>query len=79
MIDEMEYLERFSYLLNVAMKEEGMNATELARQSHCSKAAIHNYLNAKRMPTLKAVVNMSLALNRDIYDIVPVATSIIVD
>lgn len=79
MIGEMDYLERFSYLLNVAMREECMNATELARRSNCSKAAIHNYLNAKRMPTLKAVVNMALALNRDIYDIVPVATSIIVD
>lgn len=79
MIDEMEYLERFAYLLNVAMKEERMTAADLARDSKLSKAAVSRYLNAKRMPSLKAVVNMSIALNRDLYDIVPVTTSLIVE
>lgn len=77
MIDEMEYLNRFAYLLKTAMNEEMMTASELAYKSHLSRAAISRYLSAKRMPTLKAAVNLSLALNRDLYDIVPVATSLI--
>ena len=79
MIDEMEYLERFAYLLNVAMREERMTAADLARDSKLSKAAVSRYLNGKRMPSLKAVVNMSIALNRDLYDIVPITTSLIVE
>ena len=54
------------YYVAVAISEG-----ELARRTGLSKMTISRYLNKKRMPTLKALVNLSYVLCVPITDLIP--------
>lgn len=74
---EADLLITFSNNLRYMMSEHCINQSELSRESGISRQAINSYLNAQRMPSLKAVINLSYALNCDLDDLVPFTTSLI--
>ena len=74
---EADLLITFSDNLRYMMSEHYINQSELSKESGISRQAINSYLNARRMPSLKAVINLSYALNCDLDDLVPFTTSMI--
>lgn len=74
---EADLLITFSDNLRYMMNEHCINQSELSRESGISRQSINSYLNAQRMPSLKAVVNLSYALNCDLDDLVPFTTALI--
>lgn len=74
---EMDYLESFAYNLNYIMRDESVSQSELARRSKISKGTISKYLNAKQMPTMKAISNICYALDCEFEDIIPLTSSLV--
>ena len=70
-MSECDFLEEFAINLKDIMSEQYINQNELAKKSGISKATICRYLKAERMPTIKALVNISIALDCEIDDLVP--------
>lgn len=74
---EIDYLESFAYNLDYVMRDEGVNQSELARRSNIGKSTISKYLNAKQMPTMKAISNICYALDCEFEDIIPLTSSLV--
>lgn len=70
-ISEVEFIDIFADNLRDIMYEMDISEGELARRTGLSKMAISRYLNKKRMPTLKALVNLSYVLCVPITDLIP--------
>ena len=56
---EQEWLYIFGQKLEKLMNERGMTQKELARAALLDQSAISNYINGRRIPTLKAIINFS--------------------
>ena len=74
---EQNYLEAFAYNLDYIMQDEGINQSELAKRSNIGKSTISKYLNAKQMPTMKTISNISYALGCEFEDIIPLTSSLV--
>ena len=70
-ISEVEFIDIFAHNLRDIMYEMVFSEGELARRTGMTRAAISRYLNKKRMPTLKALVNLSYVLCVPITDLIP--------
>lgn len=70
-ISEVEFIDIFADNLRDIMYEMDISEGELARTTGMTRAAISRYLNKKRMPTLKALVNLSYVLCVPITDLIP--------
>lgn len=70
-ISEVEFIDIFADNLKDIMYEMDISEGELARRTGMTRAAISRYLNKKRMPTLKALVNLSYVLCVPITDLIP--------
>ncbi len=70
-ISEIEFIDIFADNLRDIMYEMDISEGELARRTGMTRAAISRYLNKKRMPTLKALVNLSYVLCVPITDLIP--------
>ena len=68
---EQNYLEAFAYNLDYIMQDE------LAKRSNIGKSTISKYLNAKQMPTMKAISNICYALDCEFEDIIPLTSSLV--
>ena len=60
---EKEWKHRIAITLRRKMLDEDITQLELARKSHLSQGAISNYLNARTIPDVRAIINLSVALN----------------
>lgn len=76
-ISEIELLNVFASNLKYIMEYEEITQSELARKSGLSQSAINKYLNANRMPNLKAIVNICYALDCRIDDLIPTTCVVI--
>ena len=56
---EQEWLYIFGRKLEKLMNERGMTQKELARAALLDQSAISNYINGRRIPTSKAIINFS--------------------
>ena len=56
---EQEWLYIFGRKLEKLMNERGMTQKELARAALLGQSAISNYINGRRIPTPKAIINFS--------------------
>lgn len=74
---EQNYLEAFAYNLDYIMQDEGISQSELAKRSNIGKSTISKYLNAKQMPTMKAISNICYALDCEFEDIIPLTSSLV--
>ena len=70
-ISEVEFIDIFADNLRDIMYEMDISEGELARRTGMTRAAISRYINKKRMPTLKALVNLSYVLCVPISDLIP--------
>lgn len=69
-MSEMEWLGVFSGNLRDLMNETGMTQEELSEKTGIDRSTISRYLNKKRMPTVRAIVNLTYALNCNISDLI---------
>lgn len=59
---EKEWKHRIAIALREKMLDANITQLELARKSHLSQGAISNYLNARTIPDIRAIINLSIAL-----------------
>ena len=67
-----EYIEIFSRNLRRELSASGMCIDELAYKTCMTRQSISRYLNGKSMPTLKAAINLHMALGCLMEELVPV-------
>ena len=59
-MSEVEFIDIFSHNLESIMVEYGINRIELAKEAHLDKGSITRYLSGERMPSLRAIINLSI-------------------
>ena len=59
---EKEWKHRMAITLRQKMLDANITQLELARKSHISQGTISNYLNARTIPDIRAIINLSIAL-----------------
>lgn len=62
-MSEVEWMRIFGQNLEEMLVEANMTQRELAEDTGLSEGAISHYINQRRMPTVKALVNISYSLN----------------
>ena len=72
---QIDFLDMFAENLKWIMRDENISAAELSRRTGMRKSTISKYLKGQQMPTIRAFVNICIALNCDYYDILPPMTS----
>lgn len=60
---EKEWLVRFSKKLRDTMEEKGCTQAELAKAIRISQSTVSAYLRASKLPGVKAILNISYALD----------------
>lgn len=70
-MSEVEFINIFADNLRDSIKESGYSISEIAKKTNISKSTISRYLNKKQMPTIRAVINLSIALLCDVKDLIP--------
>lgn len=69
-ISEAELMRIISGNLKSLMEDRRCNQKELAEDSRLSEGAISNYVNGRKLPSLRAVMNLCAALDCDVEDII---------
>lgn len=67
---ETEWLKDFANNLREMLFDYNMSQRELAEESGLSEASISQYLSRQKMPGIRAIINISYALNCDIDDLI---------
>lgn len=67
-MSEQEWINIFGGNLAEIMAEQGYTQKDLAEDTGLSEASISNYVNKRRMPTVKAIINMAYVLDCDFND-----------
>ena len=70
-ISELEFIDIFADNLRSLMEEVGITQAELAYEAGLDKTTISRYLNKKRMPDLRALLNICYILECEVTDLVP--------
>lgn len=60
---ELEWLNEFGERLKKMLETSGISQKELAKGTGLSEGAISNYINGRRIPSVKALINMSYELD----------------
>ena len=69
-MSENEWLDIFADNLRDYIKESGLSQYELSEKTKISQTTISRYLNKQQMPSVKAVLNLSYALECDLYELI---------
>lgn len=67
---ELEWLDIFSKNLVEMMDNVGMSQRDLAKETSLDESTISRYINKQSIPTVKAIINISVALCCDIDDLI---------
>lgn len=70
-MSEIEFIDIFSDNLRELMLEHNITQMELADEILVNRSTITRYLNKSTMPSIKALINLSIVFNCDIEDLVP--------
>lgn len=76
-MSEVEFIDIFAGNLESLLIERRMSRHDLVELSGVSSATISKYLARKQMPKLSALINLCLALDCDIDDLIPVYDRIV--
>lgn len=68
-ITEQEWLNHFANVVRSAMERRGYTNKLLAEKARLSESSISQYLNARQMPNLRAVINLAYALQLSVDDL----------
>ena len=60
---EQEWLDIFGDNLRDILKEYGMTQRQLAEETGLTEATISNYINKRKIPSMRAIVNIANALD----------------
>ena len=69
-MSEQEWLDIFGDNLVSILEEYKMTQDELAEETGLSKGTISKYIHKKQIPNLKAIINLSYALDMDIDELI---------
>lgn len=67
---EEEWLDIFSNNLVEMLKEAKMTQNDLAEETGLSRATINAYIKKRKMPGVKAIINIGYALDCDFNDLI---------
>lgn len=70
-MSEIEFIDIFSDNLRELMLEHNITQMELADEILVNRSTITRYLNKSTMPSIKALINLSIVFNCNIEDLVP--------
>ena len=73
---EAEWLDNFGDNLSILLADYGVSQAELAEKAGLSEPTISSYINKRRMPGVKAILNIAYALNIDIEDLIDFGSTI---
>ena len=65
-----EWLDKFGDYLKNIMVERGHTQESLSREAGLTQGTISKYINKKRIPSLKAIINLSYALGCSVDDLI---------
>lgn len=65
LISELRWIELFSNELNELIKERNLTQKDLAEMSCLAESTVSQYIHGLRVPNLRAIINMSYALDID--------------
>lgn len=68
-MSENEWLDIFAENLLELMKEKGYNQINLAESTNLSKGTISSYINKRKVPGIRALVNIAYELNISFDDL----------
>lgn len=74
---EKEWLDLFGDNLVSLLKETGMTQRELADASYLTEGAISSYVNKRKIPSIKAIINMAIAFDIDVSEFIDFGRRII--
>ena len=74
---EQEWLDEFSSNLVSMLKEANMSQRELADDCDLTEASISNYINARKIPGIKAMINIAYSLNCSLDELIDFGERII--
>ena len=66
---EKEWKHRIAITLRQKMKKADITQVELARASHLSQGSISRYLSESTIPDIRAIINLSIALDCSVDDL----------
>ena len=69
-MSELEFIDIFADNLKYSIEKSGKSISEVARDSRISKNTIYRYLRKERIPSITAVVNLSIALLCNVNDLI---------
>ena len=69
-MSETEWLDNFGDNLSFLLADYGLTQGELAEMTGLSEPTISSYINKRRMPGAKAILNISYALKISIDDLI---------
>lgn len=67
---EFEWLDIFGDNLQSLMQERGYTQRDLAFETDLSEAAISSYVNKRKLPGIKAIINIAYVLDLDFEDLI---------
>lgn len=70
-MSEVEFLNIFADNLRDLMKEVGVSQNELASMIGTSKSVVSRYINKQIIPSLPTFINICIALDCDLEELVP--------
>ncbi len=69
-MSEIEWMDIFGDNLADMLKEKGMTQRELAEDAGLAESTISQYINKKKMPSVRAIVNLAYALCEDTDELI---------
>lgn len=75
-MSENEWLDIFGDNLQEMLYEARMTQRELAEETGLSESTISSYIKKRKMPGIKAIVNIGYALSCDLNDLIDFGTRI---
>lgn len=65
-----DWTENFGGVLSDLMEEKGITQQELAKESGLSIGSINAYIHKQSLPGIKAILNLSYALDVDLVELI---------
>ena len=67
---ELEWMDIFGDNLRDILKEYGMTQRQLAEETGLTEATISSYINKRKIPSMRAIVNIANALDISTDDLI---------
>lgn len=67
---EVEWLDTFAGNLVSLMQERGYSQGDLAEESGLDESSISRYINGRRLPNIRAIINIAYALDCDVNELI---------